>query len=436
MRNCQTPVVTITSNICQVFYKYFFFAANILADIKILCTNKIICGIEALVTGIAQNDTICFTKPYLRAIITLTTTRYWTGSDGKDRFLTNRVKKLSKQITTTDIAKKLGVSRGTVSKALNNRTNIDEHTKRMIKKTAEDMGYKKINGHHLNAGTGNHTFTLIIRETQFGVAYWSLLIKGFEEELANRNDRFTINTVSNEDEDLLKLPPNLLKDRPVGLVTIGPFSKEYYLKLKSCGAPTVFVDTAANISDSHIFGDTLLMCNQEHVCEITSHLIASGHKQLGFIGDCGNTCRSFQDRWEGFKSALTDNNLPLCEKFIFGKSKHEILQNIKPWIASLKEFPTVFVCVNDLYAFVTKTGLMEIGLNVPQDIALCGFDNDPGISVLYPDLTTADSLVQYVGRRAIQAVLWRMSNPNAPFEVIKITSPIYYRNSTEGYAFR
>jgi DNA-binding LacI/PurR family transcriptional regulator len=68
---------------------------------------------------------------------------------------------------------------------------------------------------------------------------------------------------------------------------------------------------------------------------------------------------------------------------------------------------------------------MEIGVNIPRDIAICGFDNDPGISILHPDLTTVDSPVQYIGKRAVQELFWRMSNPCAPYEVIKITSSIY-----------
>jgi LacI family transcriptional regulator len=344
---------------------------------------------------------------------------------------------LQKLITTTDIAKSLGISRGTVSKALNDRANVDEHTKRLVKKAASDLGYRKQidENETVSSAPAVDTVTLMVRGSRFGDSYWALFIKNFEKEAASRNFRFNITIITNEDEELLRLPGSFIADPPAGIITIGPISKEYYIKIKSCNIPTVFVDTATDVQDSQIFGDTLLMCNKEYVYEMTSHLIKNGHKHFGYITS-PSSCRSFQDRWEGFRDALADNGLAVDESLVYGRKSNEQIEEVKDWISSRSKLPTAFVCANDFFATVAKTALSEIGIEVPRDVAMCGFDNDPSISVLCPDLTTVDSHVQYVGSRAMQALFWRISNPDAPYEVIKLTSKVSYRKSTEGYVFK
>ena len=345
---------------------------------------------------------------------------------------------MDKQVTTSEIATKLGISRGTVSKALNNRSNIDKNTRRLIIETAAKMGYRKLDrdDEQTPAGKAGNTIALMIREARYGDTYWSFFIKSFEEETINEKYRFTINVISQEDEDLLKLPDNILAHPPAGIVTVGPFVKEYYAKLKPCGIPVVFVDTASDTTDSDILGDTLLMCNRENSFKLTSHLIKSGHKRFGYISSY-TQCRSFEDRWRGFNDALKGSDLPLHDSLVFGRKEgeHITADNLSAWLSGVKELPTAFVCANDFFAIIARTVLMEMSLSVPRDIAICGFDNDPSHSILYPQLTTIDSRVQYVGRRAVQELLWRISNPDAPYELIKITSEIHYRDSTEGYVF-
>ena len=340
-----------------------------------------------------------------------------------------------KQITTADIAGRLGISRGTVSKALNDRAHIDERTKRLVQKTASEMGYRK---QRLLPGIGEgaaskNILSLLLRESMLGDRYWAFFIQGFEREATGRGYQFTMSIVTPREEEALRLPQSLSGDPPAGIVTIGPLGEAYYTALAGFRIPAVFVDTAPDVSDARIAGDTLLICNRECVREMTAHLIEGGHRRLGFIGD-PRVCRSFQERYQGFCDALAEAGLPLARSLVYGVS-NETVERTRRWLESLSEPPTAFVCVNDLHALVARTALKELGLSVPQDVALCGFDDDPSISFLAPGLTTIDSRVQYVGKRAAQELFWRMENPDAPREVLKIASSVVYRESTEGYRF-
>jgi len=339
------------------------------------------------------------------------------------------------RITTNDIANKLGLSRGTVSKALNGRDNIDEKTRLTVQRTADEMGYKKANAAREGASPAAlKTLSIMLRTNMYSDPYWSAFIKSFEDEAARNDFSYTVNVISAEDEAAQLLPRNFQIAPPAGIVTAGPISDAYYGLVQGSGIPAVYVDTTANRSDADVFGDTLFSCNREYVSTMTAHLIAQGHRKLGFIGGYVN-CRSFDERRLGFMEAMAAADLPIPERFVYGARDGEVFESIRPWIASLEEYPTAFVCVNDIRAILAKTSLREEGLDVPSDIALCGYDNAPYLSALFPDLTSVDSRVEYMGKRAMQALAWRLQNPGAPYEVIKITSQIYYRDSTEKYRF-
>jgi len=339
------------------------------------------------------------------------------------------------RVTTIDIANKLGVSRGTVSKALNGRGKIDERTRKMVQKAAAEMGYKKLwNDSDIGLITSGKTLSIMIQEQLFGDMYWSAFVKNFGEEASRKNLKCTVDVVSAEEEANLLLPKSFAMDPPEGIVTIGPISEDYYKLIQSSNVPAVYVDTAHTVSDADIFGDTLFICNREYTGKMTTHLIDRGHNKLAFVTSYYN-CRSFNERWLGFCDAIEAGGFQVTKKFIYGMSPNEKIEDIRSWIASLKELPTAFVCANDFFALAVKASLNEAGLDVPKDIALCGFDNGASLAVLYPDLTTVDSSADYMGKRAMQQLSWRLENPTAPYEVIKITSKIYYRNSTEGYVF-
>jgi len=322
-----------------------------------------------------------------------------------------------------------------VSKALNGRSKIDLRTKDLIQKTADEMGYKRLAFEKMEAAREAKTFTIIIQDSLYSDPYWSSFIKCFGLEASKRNIKYTIAMIDPELEARLLLPREFSPDSPSGIVTIGPISEEYYRLLQGTGIPAVFVDTAIGIDDAYIFGDTLLMCNQEHVYEMTRHLILKGHKKLGFVST-QLSCRSLYERWNGFVGALRAHDIPIESKFIYGTNPGEAAEGIRPWITSLKEFPTAFVCANDFFAMMVKSTLNDLGMDVPRDIALCGYDADQRLLPLYRELTTVDSHPEYMGERALRQLIWRLENPNAPYEAIKITSKVTFKNSTEGYVFR
>ena len=174
--------------------------------------------------------------------------------------------------------------------------------------------------------------------------------------------------------------------------------------------------------------------NYHAVYDITTSLIKDGHKRIGFLGDI-YTCKSYYERWKGYRDALLDNNRQYDEKMCaIGKNvdgtytEEEFL---------LKEFkamelkPTAMVCCNDRYAIQFMIGLKADGYQVPEDIAVAGFDNLKESSYFYPTLTTVEGNRTQLGTRAAEQIVKRINSPNEQYELVRLQTTPIYRDSTK-----
>ena len=93
--------------------------------------------------------------------------------------------------------------------------------------------------------------------------------------------------------------------------------------------------------------------------------------------------------------------------------------------------PTAMVCCNDRYAIQFMIGLKSLGYEVPQDIAVSGFDNLKEASYFYPALTTVEGNRSQLGSRAADQIVKRISAPNEQYELVRLQTTPIYRDSTK-----
>lgn len=343
---------------------------------------------------------------------------------------------MKRKVTAQDIANELGLSRNTVSKALNNRNSIAETTRKIVIQKAMDMGYKKIKytpSSDRNFGfkkTGN--IVAITHEYFIDASYWSIVSRGAADSLGEAGYNLIFDYIKAVEEESLIIPQNISADNVDGIIILGSLKADYIKELLKLKLPVVYVDAAIELFGTEFMRDTVLMENEESVYQITKSLIAQGHSQLGFIGDIG-FCKSYHERWLGFKRSLEEANLNLNPQFcITDKVTHhyQLLDEIKGRIDELVQMPTAFICANDRSAiFLTKI-LKDKGLRIPLDIAISGFDDIFESTVVEPHLTTVRIHKEELGRRAAEELLWRIQNPKRPTEVIHIATEVIYREST------
>ncbi|WP_274650867.1 LacI family DNA-binding transcriptional regulator [Paenibacillus humicola] len=339
---------------------------------------------------------------------------------------------MSKKVTTHDISSRLGISRNTVSKALNNHPSVSEETRRKVVEQAVAMGYKKsIPAADKPAAAVRGTRSIaFLTKMSVNAGYWMNLMRGVEESLRGNGCEMKISFINNEDIRSLVLPPMI--GGPIdGFIVAGNLDKTYAEKLTALPIPKVFIDMHAAFPLTELQTDLVLMESEESVYRIVCHLIDSGHRDIAFMGDI--TSRSMFERWKGFSRAMYERQVPLVPAYcITGHhaSKYQSFEGVAEALGALERFPTALVCANDITAIHAIRFAKENRLNVPGDLAVSGFDRIKETELLDVSLTTVSNDEFQLGLRAAEQLMYRIRRPDKPFEVIRLSTKIVLGEST------
>ncbi|MCL6458982.1 MAG: LacI family DNA-binding transcriptional regulator [Gorillibacterium sp.] len=339
------------------------------------------------------------------------------------------------KVTQQDIADALNISRITVSKALNGGSGVREEMLQFILEKAEEMGYQRTANAQMvaNAQTNQSARKLISLFTLRGGntgSFWSKLVDGMVNVLVSQGYDMNICFVDLVDHENIILPGNFLSNLTDGIVTLGNFERGHIERIKALGLPVVSVDTVTDANEYRLMVDTLMLCNEQPITEITMRLIKNGHRKIGYVGE-KHTCRSFRERWLGFRRAMEKAGIPINLAYCFTSEGARSLTAdvIVDGIRQMDEYPTAFVCGNDYTAVNVMQALKEKELRVPDDIAVSGFDNVSEAYLL--NITSVDSFKTELGMRAAEEIIWRIGHPERPYELIRMPTKVVYRESTD-----
>lgn len=338
------------------------------------------------------------------------------------------------KVTIQDIADALNISRNTASKAINGNENIPLETRNKVIQKAAELKYKQFayveSDYLMPKSTGN--VALLTSSLPNNSHFGSLLISGLEKRISMEGYTISIHIVREADIDSLTLPNNFEASKVDGIICIELFDKEYSKKITSLGLPTIFIDCAVDLASPSLQADLLLMENEYSVYEMTKHLIQQGHQQIGFVGDY-NHCKSFNERWIGFNRALLEAGMTLDRSLcILGKD--EEIFKAKDWIdrqfKAMTHKPSAFICTNDFSAVHLMQVLKANQIKIPEDIAVCGFDDASESRIVEPPLTTVHIFSNDMGIHAAETLLARIKNPTRPYQIAHIqTHPIFRESS-------
>ncbi|WP_160690888.1 LacI family DNA-binding transcriptional regulator [Clostridium sp. C2-6-12] len=343
----------------------------------------------------------------------------------------------NKKITVQDIADELGISRNTVSKALNNTGSLAEATKSKIIQKAIEMGYKQFayinNTPSISSNIPlNKEIALFTRSMPNSSHFGSHLLSGFEEKISNQGYRLSMYVIRDNELNSLNLPFNFKPESVDAIICIELFDKKYSDLICELDIPTLFVDSPSNHNISPVNSDILLMENYHSIYNITKTLINNNKTNIGFVGDIFH-CESFYERWKGYCSALLDSNISLdTNNCILEKDKEpygdpEWLGNK---IIEISVLPDAFICANDFIAIDVIRALKHKNISVPENILICGFDDSMESKIIEPHLTTVSIPSYEMGDIAANLLLSRIDNPAIPFRTIHVRTSPKFREST------
>ena len=338
-----------------------------------------------------------------------------------------------KKVTIQDMADELGISRNTVSKAINNVGGIAEATRERILQKATEMGYKQFS--YINERTGGASKQVARKRGEIALLcgsvfspahYATMMLDKLKKEFPQRG--YNLNTYLMEPENFLSrtLPLTFDPGRISAIICVEIFDRAYGEMLCSLGLPVLFVDGPNKRDGISLPADQLYMDNTTAVTRFVNDMLARGIHRIGFIGNYDH-CQSLFERYTAFRYAMLMAGVPVDERFCIKTDNRE---EIESTFASFTDFPDLFICAHDMLAIDAIYTLRRLGLSVPGDVLICGFDDSPNSRIMTPTLTTVHIHTNVMAVAAIQLLLSRIDEPNLDYRIIHTETELIYRNST------
>jgi len=347
-----------------------------------------------------------------------------------------------KRTTIQDIADALGISRNTVSKAINNSEGLADATREKILQKAVEMGYKQFSYVASLSGNGAARFAPgspaeqpeVIGEIAVFTANLSLLSNHFSIPMLDRFKQeitqlgYTLKIYKVDQDNLVQhtTPAAFDEKQTRAILCVEMFDRAYDEMVCGLGLPVLFVDGPNKRSGDSLRADQLYMDSTTGITKLVNMLLEKGKRKFGFIGDYEH-CQSFFERYVAFRSAMTLAGVPVDETFCIKSNATDIYEPLN----ALPELPEVFLCANDFIAADAMQSLRKLGKTVPKDVLLCGFDDAPESRIMTPTLTTVHIHTQIMAFTAIHLLLTRMKEPTLDYRTVYTATELICRDSTE-----
>lgn len=303
--------------------------------------------------------------------------------------------------TLEDVARLSGVSTATVSRCLNTPNRVSEATRNRVMKAVADLGYSPNFGARALAAKRTNTIGAIIPTMENAI--FARALQAFQEELNKNGVTMLVASSSYNPELEAEQVRTLVARGADGLLLIGhQRDAALYDFLEKQGVPAL----VAWVHDPSIQRLSIGFDNHAAMAEMTKEVIAKGHRRLAMISARTEHNERARERIRGARNAMQEagldaRSLPVVEtgnRIEGGAEAFEKLMKADP-------APTAMLCGNDVLAFGALAKAREMGLSVPDDISITGFDDLEIAQYTTPPLTTVRAPHQEMGRQAAKALV-------------------------------
>lgn len=346
------------------------------------------------------------------------------------------------QITIKELAEICGVAVSTVSRAMNDRSDVNPETRNRILAAAREHGYiPNTSARSLKISSTNTIAVIIQGETS---PLLLQLLGLLEASLASLGYGLMLSHVSDGSAHADTVARIVNERKFSGVVFLGRYGDETHgggpdlgRNLAQIGVPMVFCTTAdfAGAPWSH---SSVSVDDREGSYELTRHLIGLGHRRIGFVGghDRGDRQHVWALRLAGYREALAEAGLN-SEGLLIPAANPGALYSMENGYLSTKHYLaehgkdfTALVSVCDAVAVGTVRALHEAGLAVPQDCSVTGFDDLDLAQFTSPTLTTISQPLEDIAATTARVLLLALDQPMASAEQIWIRGHLVPREST------
>ncbi|MCR4774433.1 MAG: LacI family transcriptional regulator [Prevotella sp.] len=310
-------------------------------------------------------------------------------------------------ITMKDIAREMGVSIATVSRALNDNLRISDSQRERIKKFALEHNFvpNAVAANLRNARLQQRKVIGVI-VPQFTHFYFSSVLSGIEEEASARGYSMMVAQSGEDYAKEVNICTQFLKNRVCGVIVSQAKDTnvyDHFQRLIDDGLPLVFYDRiCTGIEASRVVVDDYM-----GAFTAVNYLIGTGCRRIAFYG-MSEKLEIAKNRYNGYVDALQKNGLKLDEALVKYADNRSDAEAITPELLMMDNRPDAFFAVNDDTAIGILYTAKNMGLRVPDDVSICGFTNGNRAIACDPALTTVEQRGVMVGEEAANILIGKV----------------------------
>ncbi|RDW16379.1 catabolite control protein A [Oceanobacillus arenosus] len=328
-------------------------------------------------------------------------------------------------ITIYDVAREANVSMATVSRVVNGNPNVKPTTRKKVQATIERLGYRPNAVARGLASKKTTTVGAIIPD--ISSIFFSELARGIEDIARMYKYNIILSNSDQNKENELKLINTMFEKQVDGILFMGgTITEDHINQFNTANVPVVLAST---------YDDTqsIAAVNIDYEAaayEATKYLIEKGNKLPAFVSGTMETTVD-QYKYDGYKRALEEASISLNEDLIVkGDYSYESGLDAVKQLADLGKLPSAIFVAADEMALGIIHGVQDMGLNVPEDVQVFGFDNTRLATMVRPTLSTVVQPMYDIGAVAMRLLTKYMNKEEVTEKNITLPHRIEVRDST------
>ncbi|MGB4590063.1 MAG: LacI family DNA-binding transcriptional regulator [Clostridiaceae bacterium] len=328
--------------------------------------------------------------------------------------------------TISDVAKEAEVSVATVSRVLNKQNNVKKETAERVYEAIEKLSFEpNILARNFRK---NESRVILIITPNITNPYYSHILTGIGDAASELGYSALIFNTANCIEKEKEGMEMLKKKRADGAILLSSNSESEWLQDYEGKYPII----QCSEYDEKVRISRVSIDNDKAAKEMVEYLVSLGHRRIATISSKNNYISTHQ-RMKGYKETLKKHEIKLNNAFVgyssedysFHSGKEAALKLLK-----LKERPTAIFCISDTIALGAIAAASELGIKVPEELSITGFDNVENTTMFHPYITTVSQPCFKLGENAMKMLYQRINSKTDSHEVVLLDYEFIVREST------